>query len=169
MSSIISSMPEILPPMSCVLLVVLSFPLLIPSLGIPSLVLPQSVLSLLILFPFSDLEQFYSFPSLIWLYLSVSYKGCIHFLFKGLFHVPKTTYKVTLLFLSFARISMVYCDWITVLWWCCVALALIDCVLKLTFSHLVIAGTSSLLGMQSRGEENRVQETRHSLLMFNML
>jgi hypothetical protein len=61
--TIVSSMPAILSPISCILLLMLGsvFPVLFPRIPAPGF--PQFMFPLLLLFPLSGLAQFYSFPS----------------------------------------------------------------------------------------------------------
>lgn len=132
---------------------------LFSALGFPSLGFPQFVFSLLLLFSFSDLEQFYFLLlfNFISLYLLVLFfirhitifmyffKRFIHFLFhlyKGHCHLYKIRFKVIFLCFCWVRISRACCSRTAVLWRCHTALALVDCVVMVFFSHLVLPGYS---------------------------
>lgn len=68
------------------------------------------------------------------------FKGFIHFIFKGLYHLHKIGFKITFLCFSFVSTSGACCSRIAGLWWCRMALGLVTCVLMLSFRHLVSPG-----------------------------
>jgi hypothetical protein len=64
----------------------------------------------------------------------------MHVIFKGFYHFYKLGFKFLFLCFSFTRISRVCCSRIAGLWWCYIVLVPIDCVLTLSFRHLVSPG-----------------------------
>ena len=94
--------------------------------------------SLLFLFPFSGLEQFYSFFSSVCLcFPGLFFKGFVHFLRKSLIHLHKIGFKVIFSF-SCVGISRACCSRVAGLWWCPIVLGTADCVLALAFSRLCL-------------------------------
>jgi hypothetical protein len=104
----------------------------------------------LLLFPFSGLEPFYSFPLLVWLlkkrfiYLLqffvfswISLRDLvISSLFKDLYHLHKVGFKIILLYFSYVGIPRACCSGIAELWWGHIVLAVVDCVFILASRHL---------------------------------
>ena len=60
----------------------------------------QFVFSLLLLFPFSDIEQFYSSPCLLRCIFLYFFKGCTHLFLEGLYHLYNIVFKVIFLWLG---------------------------------------------------------------------
>ena len=139
----ISSRPERLSSISCILLVNLAsvFPVYIPKIFISRI---HSVL----LFPLSGLEKFYLFPSTIWFFLGFKifihslplfvslflafFMEFIHFPFKDLYHLHIVGF-AGVFFLCFSYVGMSRA--------CCALVeaycqAIIDCVLMLVSRHL---------------------------------
>ena len=116
-SPIVFSMPEIPFSISCILLVIIVF-------------------SLMLLFSFSDLGQFYLFSSSFYCIFPYFFKG-FNFLFKGLYHLHKIGIKVIFLcFRAVLEYSGLAVLRIAGLWWCHIALDIVNCVFILASSHL---------------------------------
>lgn len=66
--------------------------------------------SLLLLFPFSGLEQYYSFPSLVTCIFIFSLRDFAHFFFKDLYHLHKVRVKVVscvVAMLEYSKVAVV--------------------------------------------------------------
>jgi hypothetical protein len=97
--------------------------------------IPQFVFSSLFLFPFSGLEQFYTFPSPVVLSWISSRDFFISSLrASNIFHklILRSFFSCS----SYVGISRACCSRITAFWWCHIALAVIDCVLMKPSSNL---------------------------------
>lgn len=90
------------------------------------------------------------------------FKGFIHILFRGLYHLYKLEFKIIFFCFSFLMISRA-CYRIPGLWWCRIVIALVDFVLMWSFRHLIFAwywldnpddGRTSQEGRRSNGPEN---------------
>ena len=72
------------------------------------------------------------------------------FFFKGVYRLHKIEFKIILFCFSYIRISRAYCSRISGIWSCHIALAVVDCVLMLTFSSRVVSGASKPPEKQGR-------------------
>ena len=88
-------------------------------------------------------------PLPVWVYFLYFLKDFIHFLFKGFYHLYTTGFKTFFLCFSFIRISRVCCSSIARLWWCHIALALVNCVLTLSFRYQVFPGVVWMILMKA--------------------
>jgi hypothetical protein len=75
------------------------------------------------------------------------FKRLFYSLFKSLYY--KIGFKIILLRLSFVRIPRACCSRIAGLWWCQTALVLVDCILKVFFTHLVFPGVGWMILMSA--------------------
>ena len=140
----VSSMPEFLSFTSYILLVMLA------SVG-PYVFHLQDSLSLCFLycfyFHFQVLNSFIHFLHLFDCIFLYSFKGFIHFPLKGHYHLHEIRFQAISLCFNCVRICRACCNRIAGLCWFHLAMALVDCVLMLAFSHLVVLGTCMPLGM----------------------
>lgn len=125
--SIVSCTSETLSSISCILL--------FTYLGFLSPGFPQFVFLYCFSFHFQVLKSFISFPcsfGFSW----TSLRDWFHFLFKGLYHLHQIVFKFLFLCSGCVRMPRACCRRIPGLWWCPIALALVDCVLVLASRHL---------------------------------
>ena len=94
----------------------------------------------------NNLTHFFHLLDCIFLYFL---KGFIHSLLKCLYHLHKIELKVIFLCFICFMTSRSYCSKLAEIWWCHRALALVDYVLILAFSHLVVHGIIRSLGIQA--------------------
>ena len=95
--------------------------------------------SSIILFPHLDLEQFYLLPSLASVFIDL-FKGFIHFLYKNIYYLHASSFKVFVLCFSYTAILRTYCGKVAGLLKSCIVLALIDCVFTLVCKYLGCGG-----------------------------
>lgn len=77
--------------------------------------------------------------------------------FKGVYRLHKIEFKIILFCFSYIRISRAYCSRISGIWSCHIALAVVDCVLMLTFSSRVVSGASKPPEKQGRFVSKQVE------------
>ena len=77
--------------------------------------------------------------------------------FKGVYRLHKIEFKIILFCFSYIRISRAYCSRISEIWSCHIALAVVDCVLMLTFSSRVVSGASKPPEKQGRFVSKQVE------------
>ena len=148
---LLSSKPEILTAISHILLLIL--------VSVVSVLFPRfpiSRISSVCTFFTASISIFMSWTVLFIFFTCLIVFSCIsfrnlfiYFLFKGFYHLPKIGLKVISLCSSCARISRACFSRIAGLWWYRIALALVHCILVLSFNHLVVPEASSPLKMQA--------------------